>query len=232
MRSAYALSTLCLLAPSAFAADPWRQIATHATMLAIVLSVNLLFFFFLSLASAVSNKRKRSAITTLSEEAYLDPLTRLLNRRGFERRLNRQSSLSGFLIIIDIDDFKSINDTYGHDAGDRVLSAVASRLKQALRPEDIVSRFGGEEFVVFCRTPHLEEATRLGQRLVQTVGEVPFELPAQSEKVTVTISAGAAELTNKPTAYLGAYRAADSLLYKAKSSGKNRLVIHPESPQE
>lgn len=226
MKLALALTVLCLSFPgTAVAAEPWRQIATHATMLAMVLSVNLIFFFVLFLVSAISNKRKQSALSTLTEQACLDPLTAILNRRGFERRLSHQQSLPGFLIVIDIDDFKVINDSYGHDAGDSILQAVASRLKQTLRPEDIVSRFGGEEFVVFCKTPHLKEATRLGNRLVQAIAERPFELPEQRGLVTITVSAGAAELSGPPSAYLGAYRAADKLLYQAKSSGKNRLIL-------
>ena len=226
MKGALTLTALCLLFPgTALAAEPWRQIATHATMLAMVLSVNLIFFFLLFLLSAISNKRNRSALTALTEQAYLDPLTAILNRRGFERRLNHQHVQPGFLIVIDIDDFKVINDTYGHDAGDRILRAVASRLKQTLRPEDIVSRFGGEEFVVFCKTSHLKEATRLGNRLVQAIAERPFELPEQRGHVTITVSAGASELSDPSSAYLGAYRTADKLLYKAKSSGKNRLIL-------
>ncbi|WP_414829471.1 GGDEF domain-containing protein [Alteromonas sp. H39] len=227
MKAVSTLTALWLFLPgTALAADPWRQIATHATMLAMVLSVNLIFFFLLFLVSAISNKRKRSALSTLTEQAYLDPLTKVLNRRGFERRLTHLQEQSGFLIVADIDDFKAINDSYGHDAGDRILSAVASRLRQALRPEDIVSRFGGEEFVVFCKTPHLEEASRLGNRLVQAIAERPFVLPEQGQQVTITISAGASKLSDTPSAYLGAYRNADKLLYKAKSSGKNQLVVH------
>lgn len=216
-----------ILSAPAFAEEPWRQVATHATMLAIVLSVNLVFFFFLFLVSAISNQRKHYALTTLAEEAYLDPLTRLLNRRGFERRLNQPHQQTGFLIILDIDDFKKINDAFGHDAGDRILSAVALRLQQALRPQDIVSRFGGEEFVVYCNTTHLDEAARLGERLVQAVGDSPFNLPEQNQQITVTVSAGAAALSESPATYLQAYRQADTLLYQAKSSGKNRFIGNP-----
>jgi diguanylate cyclase (GGDEF)-like protein len=105
-----------------------------------------------------------SATVRLRAEARNDPLTGLLNRKALEERLASalaDDPLGVYVAFIDLDDFKEVNDTFGHDAGDKVLTAVAARLRSAVRPEDAVGRYGGDEFVIVCR--------RIGDRAAEAL---------------------------------------------------------------
>lgn len=235
MKRVLLVSCLGMVALRAQADSVWQPIATHVTMLSMVLFINLLFFGVLYVLSIVKGKRHREVLENQVHEAQFDFLTQVLNRRGFERRIADRRTLQGYILIVDIDDFKKINDRYGHHAGDAVLRDVAARLKDALREQDMIARFGGEEFVIYAALTDKTAAEELSQRLVSTVSAREYGIPGSSDVLSVTISVGVAsvllslnvaDVNSRNGALSSAYRIADSNLYKAKRSGKNQSVIN------
>lgn len=151
-----------------------------------------------------------------------DPLTGLLNRRGFEKTVARQrtAGLRGALLIIDLDHFKRINDRFGHATGDDVLIAVASAIRGAIRKIDCVGRFGGEEILVFL-SGATEEGSRIrAESLRRTIAETDHR-----EAGTVTASIGVAVTDTGRESFDVLFRAADAALYEAKRAGRNRVVF-------
>ena len=128
-------------------------------------------------------------------------------------------------MMIDIDFFKSVNDTHGHAAGDEVLRTVASIIKQALRESDIPARYGGEEFAVLLPFTHLEEAKIVGERLRKAVEITPITINQDTDEqknINVTISMGLAEFNNSETGE-ELFEKADKALYDAKKNGRNQV---------
>jgi two-component system cell cycle response regulator len=127
--------------------------------------------------------------------------------------------------MLDLDDFKQINDTHGHLAGDMVLRLVSAQMQRLLRVEDLVARFGGEEFVILARSTGKTEALRLADRIRESIAEL--EIPVAADRfIKVTLSMGLASLPDVapeggPTELIAL---ADARLYKAKAEGKNRVV--------
>lgn len=164
----------------------------------------------------------------------VDMLTGLANRRSATERLNRGFAETGqdesrrhVLLLLDIDRFKSINDHYGHDVGDRVLSVVSARLRATCRPGDIVARWGGEEFLIACESLSREQACAFAERLRVAVSEDPVALAAQ-QRLPVSASVGFAPYPFFPAASHGrqsrwenAIQAADRALYAAKHAGRD-----------
>jgi diguanylate cyclase (GGDEF)-like protein len=163
--------------------------------------------------------------------ATQDPLTGLLNRRAFQDRFLEEAAatsrhdLQACLALIDIDHFKSVNDNYGHPAGDDVLVEVARRLTSCLRTEDILARYGGEEFIVLARMTPLEGARVLLERMRQVVEATPFPVSTDKgeQSLKVTLSAGFTALVKGSTMEQAVERA-DGALYEAKEKGRNRVV--------
>ena len=164
--------------------------------------------------------------------SVLDGLTGLYNRRQFEIGLEQEYNRtkrhpSDFsLAILDIDFFKKVNDTYGHQYGDYVLKTVASLLKQAFRKTDLLYRYGGEELIMIMPETNIEGAIIPVQRLRRMIEEYDFDYNGVKAKVTASIG-----LTmnyqefNSPADIL---KSADEALYKAKESGRNRVVLHEQ----
>lgn len=166
----------------------------------------------------------------LSAIALSDPLTSLNNRRAFEWELPRQiqnarsRSIPISLIMLDVDFFKAINDTYGHLAGDQVLKFLAARLRHNLRIYDTPFRYGGEEFVVILSNTDRQEAFLIANRLCQLISEQPYTID-ETLDLTVTISAGTATLGPEDDVKgVSLLRRADQCLLEAKSQGRNRVV--------
>jgi diguanylate cyclase len=160
-------------------------------------------------------------------DARLDPLTGVANRKCFDERFaqeiqrrRRGDGLSAMLLW-DIDNFKGINDTYGHRAGDRVLQNVAGCFTAAARGSDFVARIGGEEFVLLLSGVQLEEATQIANRVRGAVEALRFHF--RGTPVKVTVSCGITELAAQDAAE-AAFDRADGALYRAKHSGKNMCV--------
>jgi diguanylate cyclase (GGDEF)-like protein len=169
----------------------------------------------------------------LEQMAYYDSLTGLSNRRFFNRLLKQEISSmerhghESVIIILDIDNFKSINDTYGHPVGDNVLKQLATLLEKNVRDSDIVSRFGGEEFVILMPKSSLEEGYAFAERLRKLIMEKRFTV--NSITVQITSSFGVSLLSNIKSQDLADYYShADKALYLAKQSGKNKVSCHPD----
>ncbi|MEM9756328.1 MAG: GGDEF domain-containing protein [Pseudomonadota bacterium] len=149
--------------------------------------------------------------------ADTDPLTGLLNRRGFDR--HRMPDQGGSIIFVDLDHFKQINDSLGHDAGDVVLCATADLLRAALREGELVARFGGEEFVVWLPEIGLDAATAVAERVRRRAeGNLTTDLGG------VTISAGVATL-GQGGSFSDALTRADRAVYDAKRAGRNCVRV-------
>ncbi len=164
--------------------------------------------------------------------AIKDGLTGILNRRALFERLEEELSRSDrirnplCLIMLDIDHFKKVNDVHGHVMGDKVLVEVVNRIKSALRPYDIVGRYGGEEFLVGASVPDPEIGRKIAERIRVCVGERPFEI--DGENLDISISLGVTSIMpsgNGDTDNIleAAIKSADSALYRAKEKGRNRV---------
>lgn len=176
------------------------------------------------LRSAVSAKLQRAQ--QLMREAHLDPLTLLPNRAAFwdafERSLAQREGAPLSIAILDLDDFKAINDTYGHGTGDEVLRIIARILSNSLRGRDFLARWGGEEFCIFMPHTGLRAASRILENALQRVRQTTFTA-ADGRRFNVSFSAGVSTVG----AGLGggdALAQADRLLYVAKTAGRNRVV--------
>ena len=182
--------------------------------------------------SAITINRANS-YSKILQYATIDALTNLNNRRQFEHRLGQEIATTKrqnnplCAMMIDIDFFKKVNDTYGHASGDAVLRGVASIIKTVLRESDIPSRYGGEEFAVLLPYTHIEEAKIVGERLRKAVEDSPIPINSEDTSVTsigVTISMGLAEFNNQETGE-ELFERADKALYEAKESGRNRVCF-------
>jgi len=167
-----------------------------------------------------------AANRALDLQARTDALTGLLNRRGFETQmafavaLARRSSRPLSLITVDVDHFKRVNDTYGHEAGDEVLRRLARTLESRLRGSDVVARLGGEEFVALLPETDLNGAQSIAQALVAAMAE-------QQDPVvgTITVSAGVATMRGADDNGAAMLRRGDAALYEAKGQGRNRVCV-------
>ncbi|MET0081307.1 MAG: GGDEF domain-containing protein, partial [Candidatus Thiodiazotropha lotti] len=164
----------------------------------------------------------------LKQQATHDSLTGLYNRKELEERLlgeiarcdRYKHRLS--LFILDIDHFKHVNDQYGHQTGDTVLSDLAALFERSIRKTDYAARYGGEEFViVLSETPH-DQAKDLAERLCQQVAEHPIRLEGKDE-IWLTISIGVATFPDHADSWNGLIKAADMAMYTAKKAGRNQV---------
>lgn len=164
----------------------------------------------------------------LEELAIKDDLTGLFNRRKFEELFNRENDLAkrfGYvlsLLFLDIDDFKSINDKYGHQVGDRYLQKMAVVLQQNIREIDVVARWGGEEFLILLHRPIDAQALQVAERLRAAVTDI--HLTAGKETINRTISIGLATSIAGKLSMQELINQADQAMLQAKQSGKNRVI--------
>ncbi len=174
---------------------------------------------------------RANAYSKVLQYATLDALTNLNNRRQFEVRLKQEIATTKrqsnplCAMMIDIDFFKKVNDTYGHASGDAVLRKVAAIIKEQLRESDIPSRYGGEEFAILLPFTHIEEAKIVGERLRKAVEVTP--IPIDNQSINVTISMGLAEFKQEESGE-ELFARADKALYEAKETGRNRVIISNE----
>ncbi|RII28820.1 MAG: diguanylate cyclase [Geobacter sp.] len=193
-----------------------------AAALTICLLVTLIYVLTWRLVIKLDEVQKR-----LKKLASTDELTGLRNRRHIMKRLEEEFERAGrlneplCLIMLDIDHFKRINDTYGHPFGDLVLKRVARRLQEATRSYDITGRIGGEEFLVISPGTTAEEALHLAERLRTVVSQEP--MGDGGKEVTITISAGFALSSPADSGSETLLKRADVALYRAKQGGRNRV---------
>jgi len=227
--------------------DPQASLKSHLTLPLVIegeiigcISLNsdqanmynvprLQFFSVLGYQMAASLKHIQR-FSMVKKEAIYDTLTNLFNRRHFEERLSAEtqrafeseSNLS--LIMVDIDHFKKVNDTFGHDGGDKVLREIASLLKNSVRKHDTVARYGGEEFVLLLPGAPLDPTNMVAERIRRLVENTTFDMG--QTQIHITISLG---ISNFPIHRMKSkeelVKMADLALYEAKRGGRNRVCI-------
>ena len=175
-------------------------------------------------------ERLRDNVQASIEMAITDALTGLHNRRYMETHLSalvEQAASRGkplSLLIVDIDYFKAVNDTYGHDAGDDVLREFALRIRKSTRGIDLTCRYGGEEFVIVMPETDMAVATVVAERLRRRIASEPFAIQNGTRLIDVTISVGIAALAGAADTAAAVLKRADTALYRAKRDGRNRVV--------
>lgn len=197
----------------------------------ILHSMSMLNNEMTSLSRELSKKNREleAANRKITELMRTDPLTGLANRRYFQERyeeafsLARRNDFPLSLILLDLDHFKQVNDTYGHDAGDRVLKTMGSILCELGRLEDLPARFGGEEFIVFLSHTDADGAMAFADRVRNTISHMDI----LENGYTVTASAGVARLETGDSKE-GLIKRTDDALYRAKNLGRNRTEFLPK----
>jgi two-component system cell cycle response regulator len=175
-------------------------------------------------------ERLRDNVQQSIEMAITDPLTGLYNRRYMESHLAtlvEQAASRGkplTALVLDIDYFKSINDTHGHDAGDDVLREFATRVRKSIRGIDLACRLGGEEFVIIMPETDMAVATVVAERLRRRIASEGFAIHQGAGSIEVTISIGIATLDTADDSAASILKRADQALYRAKRDGRNRVV--------
>lgn len=172
----------------------------------------------------------RAALGRLDELARTDTLTGLLNRRAMSELLEAEAKRverhgRPFAVLVaDLDDFKGINDAYGHPVGDHALRSIAARLLGAVRAQDQVARWGGEEFLLLLPETDRETGLRVAERLRQAISDPPLELDGVTFRATATFGV---EICEQGSTVLATIRRADRALYAGKGHGKDRVVTPP-----
>lgn len=182
----------------------------------------------------ISLQVQSSELKKINEELFTDALTGLYNRRHFEDLMKTEVEMSirhgddNSLILIDIDFFKNINDTFGHDAGDFILKEVANMMTLQLRNTDILCRVGGEEFIVLCKRVKAQEALDIAEKLRVAVEKQQHFF--QEQAINVTISLGVATIPDLKKTITTAefYKYSDLALYASKHSGRNKVTHYNE----
>ncbi|MBW2714061.1 MAG: diguanylate cyclase [Deltaproteobacteria bacterium] len=177
------------------------------------------------------NHELQSMVAKLNRLSITDGLTNLYNHRYFQQQLRVEIARATraktplFIVLIDIDDFKNLNDHYGHAAGDLTLTRVADIMREVIRENDLLARYGGEEFALVPGQTDLEGALSLAEKIRMAIGNARFQLDTSSvaEKVSVTISVGVAHFTGD---LKQSFNHADQALYRAKADGKDCVRLY------
>jgi diguanylate cyclase (GGDEF)-like protein len=200
-----------------------------STLAAVFVSSLLISYFFSAPIEELKKKNEEleKAYSIMETLATTDFLTKLHNRRSFLQKIEHElyryerSSSVFSVIMADLDNFKAVNDTWGHDTGDYILKEVSVILTSNIRKHDIAARWGGEEFIILLYETGITEAAAVAEKIRQKIEEYPFEFKNQKIKLTCTF--GAAEF--RPELGIdGLTKEADIALYRGKKSGKNCVV--------
>jgi diguanylate cyclase (GGDEF)-like protein len=217
-----AVIALTLLCAVAFATDTHAVLRDPPLVIAPVATIIAVSMLLVALMRSDIEHRG---------ECVIDGLTGLLNRKALATRtrdLEQQAALSGepvSIIVIDLDNFKTINDLYGHAAGDAALAQVAYRIRKLLRAFDLVYRLGGEEFLVLVPGAEADEAATLAENLRSAVADEPL-----TDGSRVTMSLGVSASTRgEDFSYRDVFHAADGALYEAKQTGRDRVCVASDS---
>lgn len=213
--------------PFVATADTGYTVTLLQAYIGIVASTTLI------LASAASELKNREAVEAeLRHQAMHDPLTGLPNRLFLatrleqERRRASEGAMSAALCVVDVDDFKRVNDSFGHPAGDELLVASAQRLQEALRETDLVARVGGDEFVVLISDASDETIDAVTTRIIERLGASVI-VSGHEVRATVSIGVALVHADGEPDQ---AFRDADAAMYLAKARGRGRVVRHDVAP--
>lgn len=205
-----------------------EQRQTIMSLLIAVAVLAIVVVFFLYRAARRANKQLKYANAKLADQSIRDPLTGLLNRRALQQQLAKPkvaSSGHDAMILLDVDQFKRINDHYGHQAGDMVLIEIAKRLRKVSRERDQIIRWGGEEFLIYAVDTNNDALPTLVERVLNEIGRQPIQLPNGELQVTATagfISFPFASLDSQPIGWEETLQLADMALYAGKVHGRNQ----------
>jgi len=217
----------------AMGADQSVSVDHSSLMQTVTHMLGLVVLIFLTVGFVIMTKERADALNVVL--AMRDELTQLYNRRAVFEALGQhlaaarrnQTPLS--VLMLDVDNFKSLNDTFGHAAGDRVLREIASTIQNGLRAQDVAGRMGGEEFLVVLPHAKADEASRTAERLRQLIQDVDC-LQRCNLKTTLSVSVGVAQFD--PVRHGGGddlIQEADQALYRAKARGRNRVELSAHS---
>ena len=180
------------------------------------------FFNLLLRILREKNAKLTNSNKSLEIKAYYDALTGIYNRRGFEEKIKNKTLTFNYAVgIFDIDKFKHINDTYGHDVGDIVLKELATLISKKIRQQDIFARWGGEEFVLLLQTDDLVIAEKIVEKLRSDIEKAEF-----STVKHITVSVGISDFKNFNQTFEEVFKNADNALYQAKTNGRNRVFTY------
>ncbi len=194
-------------------------------------AVLILFIGTLALESAAEIKR----VAALQQETITDHLIGIYNRRYLDRKIAEELprvsryGLPLSMLLLDIDHFKAVNDTYGHQVGDQTLKGLGNLLFKKVRDTDIIARYGGEEIAILAPQTPVSEAGALAERLRQAVEKsvmVPVDEEEKRPPVSITVSIGVTGFDRQVTDHRILVERADKALYKAKREGRNRVIVH------
>jgi diguanylate cyclase (GGDEF)-like protein len=199
------------------------EIIIHSIIITTVLSTTFLIIFVICFIQMLRISKD------IELRTILDPLTGLFNRRAFDNKLQQlcnqtNNKITFSLLMIDIDFFKKVNDTYGHQTGDKVLIDIANLLTMTVRSRDFVARYGGEEMTILLAYTDLDQAYLLAERLRKAVEDYIF-VAVDGTKLHVTISMGVSQV-NKEKPNCDIVGEADSALYDSKSNGRNQVTAY------
>ena len=172
--------------------------------------------------------KRLTALRQFHQDGIHDPLTGLKNRRYMDSFLKmecdliKRQSVGGTLVVVDIDHFKRVNDIYGHNAGDKVISAVANRLEKRLRDSDVACRWGGEEFVLFLHNTSGHRAFSTCEELRTLIQQHQVEFESRSLSVTASFGITSLQTEDSPQSV---FARADKALYQAKTMGRNQVQV-------
>lgn len=208
----------------------------------ILAAIIFLFFFLCHIEFQYYNKleeffmdeklktdEKYNKLKLLSQT---DSLTKCYNRKYINEAMHkafvsfREGQLSSSVILFDIDNFKKVNDTYGHAAGDDILVNISSAVRNCVRRDDVVARWGGEEFVVFLKYTHVDSALTVAEKIRKTVEGL--EVKNNDTTIRVTVSIGVSGFKNHDSSFNESVERADISMYTSKKSGKNRITLYTE----
>ncbi len=229
---------LLLLIDATTYLDHENRLFTTATVTAVIALLFALFtsrlIYFSAIEQSRSEKERLEHLVKMRTReiellSQTDSLTGLWNRRHLEETLEsefkraKRYSNELSIMIIDLDHFKNINDTYGHMAGDEVLREISARIKKCQRETDFIGRYGGEEIVVILPETDLHTASKVAETIRKTIEKEPVEF--EDEIINVTTSIGISSLRNEHENYATLFSEADEALYNAKKLGRNRVEV-------
>jgi diguanylate cyclase (GGDEF)-like protein len=201
---------------------PYSTLLFHSAEIGMLLEMILL-----ALVLSYNLKTKDQARLDAEYNAKTDYLTKLYNRRAFYSEVKplwsmmKRNKKSVAIILIDVDFFKSINDHYGHEAGDYVLQGLADILKNNTKDGDVIARWGGEEFIIFLSDSNIDSAAKVAEKIRKSVEEAKIKV--NQNTINFTISSGVADSSNKKYMIEDIINLSDKALYKAKQNGRNRV---------
>lgn len=179
---------------------------------------------------SISEDRLQEARDKLAESSIRDPLTGIYNRRHLEAVLSKEFLRAGrhqlnlCVLLLDLDHFKKVNDTYGHLAGDEVLKETAARISKSLRETDTLARYGGEEFALVLPETDVEGALVVAERVRSVIADTPVIF--ENISLPVSTSIGLSEFTSDLAKYSHLIDTADTALYQSKKNGRNRVTVY------